>query len=137
MVTCVECGQRARWNGETSRTLVCFRSPAGHDHDDNCRTRSYVCPLEHFTYVVRRNRCSAPGCDWHGRTDCFCHHFPLSESERARTVAVCFAGSRCVTAPLPHHHPDVGRSVDVHAGLTCADCIEREKRIPFVDEWPA
>ena len=52
-------------------TLVGTFSPAGHDHDDNCRTRIYVCTEGHRTTLSRQNRC--PACDWRGKLTCFCH----------------------------------------------------------------
>lgn len=52
-------------------TLVGYFSPAGHNHDDNCRTREYSCEDGHRVTLSIRNTCSA--CDWKGKESCFCH----------------------------------------------------------------
>jgi hypothetical protein len=50
---------------------VGYYSPPGHDHDNNCKKRPYVCEDGHKTVLTRRNRC--PKCDWVGKLTCFCH----------------------------------------------------------------
>lgn len=51
-------------------TLVGYHSPEGHNHDDNCVKREYICAnRHHFTLSIRR---SCP-CGWLGKEDCFCH----------------------------------------------------------------
>lgn len=73
-VLCLMCNEVARWDGGESRTLVGYlgREP-GHNHDDNCVKRAYVCPNGHeHVYSIRRS-CSAPNCTWQGKTRCFCH----------------------------------------------------------------
>jgi hypothetical protein len=62
--------------GGTEMTCVGFFSPPGHDHDDNCLKRVYVCADGHRTVVSKRRRCPAPGCDWKGKETCFCHPNP-------------------------------------------------------------
>ena len=59
--------------GAILETLVGYYSPPGHDHDDNCEVRMYVCDAGHRFTVSLRKRCSAPGCDWVGRCACPCH----------------------------------------------------------------
>lgn len=68
------CGQPfAKWLSE-GQTLVGYFSPAGHDHDDNCLHREYVCAAGHQTpfWLLR----SCPACDWVGKTECFCNPGP-------------------------------------------------------------
>ena len=73
---CAECGADGTHSGEFT-TLVGFGGfPAGHNHDDNCRTRYYHCPNGHSWTESRRNRCHADGCDWKGKEECFCHQGP-------------------------------------------------------------
>lgn len=57
-------------DGREGSTLVGFYSPPGHDHDDNCRKRWYLCEDGHVTCVSRQNRC--PACGWRGIETCFC-----------------------------------------------------------------
>ena len=60
---------------DTSRgqfsTCVGYFSPEGHDHDDNCVSRRYVCYAGHIKMVSKRNTCSV--CNWKGKESCFCH----------------------------------------------------------------
>jgi rRNA maturation protein Nop10 len=71
---CPECGGRITSGGHgTIVTAVGYRSPPGHNHDDNCRTREYVCERGHRFTLSRRNRCPVPLCAWVGRAECFCH----------------------------------------------------------------
>jgi hypothetical protein len=67
---CPKCGEKMKHSG-TIETLVRYYSPKGHDHDDNCRKRTYFCENEHYITVSKRNTCSA--CDWKGKEKCFCH----------------------------------------------------------------
>lgn len=55
-------------------TLVGYESPEGHEHDDNCLSRVYVCSNQHQKKVSLRRSC--PTCDWLGRETCFCHTDP-------------------------------------------------------------
>jgi hypothetical protein len=55
----------------TYTTSVAFSSPVGHNHDDNCVTRTYRCDQGHTLLANIRNKCHA--CDWVGRDCCFCH----------------------------------------------------------------
>lgn len=59
----------SRWEEYT--TLVGYSSPPGHDHDDNCRSRTYVCEMGHLTKVSKQASC--PTCDWKGTLTCGCH----------------------------------------------------------------
>ena len=68
---CPHCGKPMLHLG-TERTLVGYLSPPGHNHDDNCQSRDYLCPNGHRIAVSKRNRC--PACDWIGRETCFCHN---------------------------------------------------------------
>ncbi len=54
-----------------STTLVGYYSEDGHDHDDNCLKRVYICADEHRTLVSLQRSCDA--CDWKGKERCFCH----------------------------------------------------------------
>lgn len=53
------------------QTLVGYESPEGHEHDDNCLSRVYVCGNGHERKVSKRRSC--PACDWKGKTSCSCH----------------------------------------------------------------
>lgn len=53
------------------QTLVGYYSPSGHNHDDNCWTREYACPIGHTMKIGKRRRC--PACDWVGKESCECH----------------------------------------------------------------
>lgn len=74
-MTCEKCGEpMARGTGDDRyelSTLVGFFSPPGHNHDDNCVLRMYVCPNGHKRKVSKRRTC--PACDWKGKEECFCH----------------------------------------------------------------
>ncbi len=67
---CPKCGEAMSHSG-TMTTLLGFISPAGHNHDDNCRTRNYFCKCGYSEIVSKRNKCQA--CDWVGKETCFCH----------------------------------------------------------------
>ena len=55
--------------------MVGYFSPPGHDHDDNCTLRDYVCtgPEKHGITLSKRRSCSVNGCGWKGKDACFCH----------------------------------------------------------------
>lgn len=73
-MSCPECGSpNLTWNGQTWRTLVGYIDLSGHDHDDNCTTRVYICENGHGFKLSRRNRCDIEGCGWVGKLTCFCH----------------------------------------------------------------
>jgi hypothetical protein len=67
---CPDCGRPLSFDDDIS-TLVGFISPAGHNHDDNCRSRRYFCACGYAKTIYKRNRC--PVCDWVGIKTCFCH----------------------------------------------------------------
>lgn len=69
---CAECGSPFTSHGGTSTTLVGYFSAPGHDHDDNCEKRGYVCANGHPTVVSIRKVCPAPGCGWQGKASCWC-----------------------------------------------------------------
>jgi len=76
-MSCKECGEKLIYDQKgTWGTLVGYSSPSGHghDHDDNCLKRSYVCKNGHRKTVSLRRSC--PACDWVGKADCFCHEGP-------------------------------------------------------------
>lgn len=50
-----------------------YISPEGHDHDDNCVRRMYICGNGHQTILSKRNRCPNTDCDWVGEKTCHCH----------------------------------------------------------------
>ena len=70
------CGKEMRLKAEYS-TLVGYISPKGHNHDDNCVKRVYVCSNNHEKVISKRNRCSDRGlnrdCTWKGKETCGCH----------------------------------------------------------------
>lgn len=70
-MNCPKCDEPFALAGDIGSTCVAYYSPAGHDHDDNCKRRGYKYPNGHVTYVSRQNRC--PACDWVGKLECFCH----------------------------------------------------------------
>lgn len=96
-MNCTTCGQPVRyetlrdWGVKETRedrpdldTPITFRTlvgmgpqQPGHNHDDNCTTRTLVCPQGHEAVISRRNSC--PLCDWRGKADCFCHPGPKVE----------------------------------------------------------
>lgn len=65
------CGAEWDLHTGTSETMVGFSSPPGHDHDDNCRKRTYICKAGHRATLSIRRTC--PSCDWRGKETCFCH----------------------------------------------------------------
>jgi len=69
---CPECGGVMTCGGESS-TYRGDISPDGHNHDDNCLTRQYVCENGHRRVYSKRNRCDTPACDWVGVASCHCH----------------------------------------------------------------
>lgn len=56
-----------------SETLMGFMSPPGHEHNDNCLKRNYLCVNGHSVVVSLLRRCATEGCDWVGKRECFCH----------------------------------------------------------------
>lgn len=90
-----ECGKPfVKHTSGEMQTLVGYSRPEpGHNHDDNCRYRIYVCENGHRVRVYRQNRCDA--CDWRGKATCFCHEgtkvteWPEAEEmTRDETIAV-------------------------------------------------
>lgn len=63
--TCPTCGMAFVRYLDGGQTCVGFYSPEGHDHDDNCIKRYYVCPQGHETKFSLRRSC--PACDWKGQ----------------------------------------------------------------------
>ena len=57
----------------TTETLAGYEEIPGHDHDDNCRCREYLCVAGHSTRVSIRRRCPTAGCVWVGKKTCSCH----------------------------------------------------------------
>ena len=64
---CPDCKAPMSHSG-THETMVGYQSPPGHDHDDNCKKRLYVCDNGHEHRISRQNRCHV--CDWVGKTEC-------------------------------------------------------------------
>lgn len=54
------------------QTLVGYGRLPGHDHDDNCWKRTYICSNEHVIEVGKIRKC--PNCEWVGKSSCFCHY---------------------------------------------------------------
>jgi hypothetical protein len=75
-MNCAICGQPLKNAGGGLMTCVGYFSPPGHDHDDNCWKRSYVCENGHRVTLSVRRSCPAPGCNWKGKEKCFCHKGP-------------------------------------------------------------
>lgn len=69
---CPECQQPFTGHGGTSETCVGYYSPEGHEHDGNCMKREYRCANGHETPLALVRRCPAVGCEWKGKTECFC-----------------------------------------------------------------
>lgn len=55
------------------QTLLGYSSPEGHNHDDNCLTREYICPSRHMVKIGKQRRCHA--CNWVGKEACGCHAY--------------------------------------------------------------
>lgn len=72
-MNCSVCGEKMKPMHGMCSTLVGHVSPPGHDHDDNCKTKTYKCKNDHYEKVSKRNRCTNPDCDWVGKEECFCH----------------------------------------------------------------
>lgn len=71
-MNCEKCGEPIHDSGGGEYvTLVGHMSPPGHNHDDNCKIRSYVCSNGHMVAISKRRKC--PKCDWVGKSECFCH----------------------------------------------------------------
>lgn len=67
---CRKCDSLLRRKDNTEmRTAVYFQSPEGHDHNDNCITRNYICDNGHYCKLSIINSCH---CGWRGREECFC-----------------------------------------------------------------
>ena len=66
-VDCPQCGVRCETN-RMSITYVGYISPAGHDHDDNCRVFYFKCSNGHEFNIRVRNTC--PVCNWKGDKVC-------------------------------------------------------------------
>ena len=69
---CRVCKGKLKYVGPM-KTMVGYDSPPGHDHDDNCQTKEYYCENGHSFAVSKLIRCPEKGCDWVGKTECFCH----------------------------------------------------------------
>ena len=70
---CPTCNGEMKSKG-SSVTLVGYINSPGHDHDDNCHKRKYICIQCRFILnISKQNKCSNPECDWVGKEECFCH----------------------------------------------------------------
>jgi len=68
-----DCGEELTYDyNHEWRTLVAYHVVEGHDHDDNCITRRYVCPNEHRKTIGIINKCSNKDCGWVGKKKCLC-----------------------------------------------------------------
>ena len=70
---CPDCNEPWSDLREVSYTCVGFYSPPGHNHDDNCMSRSIRCANDHRYNVSHRRSC--PKCDWKGAPTCWCCKF--------------------------------------------------------------
>lgn len=78
ILLCEVCGEQMYSSGDTSQTMLWYHSPLGHNHDDNCISRSYKCENGHSRDVSIIRKCNAQyphipvgtTCDWHGKTRC-------------------------------------------------------------------
>jgi hypothetical protein len=63
--------------GSQMQTLVGYgyygEAAKEHNHDDNCRHRTYICKNKHQVELYKQNKCFNPKCDWVGKEECFCH----------------------------------------------------------------
>lgn len=73
VAVCPTCDAAFVSRSEETQTLVGYFSPPGHNHDDNCRSRTYTCANGHATRLSIQNRCSDKTCTWNGQAECFCH----------------------------------------------------------------
>lgn len=73
-LVCDKCGLLMKKYRDERETLVGFASPPGHDHNDNCLLRDYLCANGHERTIAKRRRC--PACSWVGKGRCFCHDGP-------------------------------------------------------------
>ena len=69
-MNCPQCEKPLIDKGHETKTLLGFSSPEGHDHDDNCRKRTYECENRHVLTLSIINRC--PACEWKGKMECWC-----------------------------------------------------------------
>jgi hypothetical protein len=69
---CPGCGAAIKFK-ESGKTLVGYGGyTAPHNHDDNCVKYIWQCDNGCFVVERQQNVCPVPGCDWRGKTDCFC-----------------------------------------------------------------
>ena len=100
-MTCA-CGLPFIAHSGTGMTLVGYASPPGHNHDDNCRTRAYLCPDGHRTHLSARNHCTAPGCEWVGKAECrTCQHTKLEHWPETVEYADWLAAQQAPPLSLP------------------------------------
>lgn len=71
---CKLCGKKLKYDGQgESTTLLGYNSECyenGHNHNDNCITRVYICSNDHSEKLSVINKC--PVCSWTGKKECFC-----------------------------------------------------------------
>lgn len=71
---CPECGEPMHPGMGCMETVVGYLpNKEGHTHNDNCLSKQYRCPNGHCKEVYLRRTCPTPGCDWRGKSTCFCH----------------------------------------------------------------
>lgn len=71
---CPKCSEELKWiKGYEMSTLVGFYSEEGHNHDDNCSYRLYICKNDHTVKIYKQKKCCHPDCDWVGKEECWCH----------------------------------------------------------------
>lgn len=69
---CPVCETKLNYIG-SSRTAVNYRGYAPpHDHDDNCQLLMLICENGHEISERQQNTCLVEGCNWKGKTECFC-----------------------------------------------------------------
>lgn len=91
MIPCRRCGKPVTSYAGDMSTLVGYSSEPGHNHDNNCRTRIFLCDDKHVTPIAVFHRCKFPGCDWVGKRTCFCH--PGEKVEAPDDVPLVAVGS--------------------------------------------
>ena len=57
---------------EESSTCVGYFQEEGHDHDPNCQRREFYCAEGHRNPIAIVRTCPTEGCDWQGKSECFC-----------------------------------------------------------------
>lgn len=86
LTQCPECKGPLTFK-HSGRTMVGYGGyQAPHDHDDNCVTHEWWCMNGHIVCERQQNYCPAEGCEWKGKTDCFCSKLGIRVYSQKITV---------------------------------------------------